>query len=82
MLVCTGAGDPFVPADDLDRALHLFEGLGYRTEVRRYENTKHGFSSPAQDFNPSPAFGYSEKAAKSAWGATLELLKDAVGVGR
>ncbi|KAL9187269.1 hypothetical protein ACHAXT_001372 [Thalassiosira profunda] len=82
VLVCTGSDDPFVPADDLDAALHLFEGLGYRTEVRRYEKTLHGFSNPAQDLHPSPAFGYSEEVAKSAWNETLEMLKSAVGVER
>ena len=75
ILVCTGKDDPFVPSTDLDAAIHMFHDLGYQqTELMEFENTRHGFTNPAQDCNPSEAFGYCHEAYTKAWSAALTLL--------
>ena len=75
VLVCTGAEDPFVSDEDLDAAKDMFEGLGYHTDVMKFPGTRHRFTNPAQDFNPSEAFAYSKDSYKKAWFAALSLLK-------
>lgn len=75
VLVCTGDDDPFVPAADLSAALGAFRGLGYHSEARTFAGTRHGFTNPAQDVNPSAAFAYDEEASAAAWAAALSLLK-------
>lgn len=73
--VCTGEDDPFVPPGDLDAATTMFGDLGYACEALRFAGTRHGFTNPAQDYNPSDAFGYDEEACEKAWSAALDLLK-------
>mmetsp|Transcript_35077 Transcript_35077/g.84666 ORF Transcript_35077/g.84666 Transcript_35077/m.84666 type:complete len:393 (-) Transcript_35077:831-2009(-) len=78
VLVCTGEDDPFVPSEDLDAAMKMFDDLGYRNSIMKFERTRHGFTNPAQDFNPSDAFAYSEDACTSAWSAALSRLKSTI----
>ena len=76
VLVCTGADDPFVSTDDLDASMTLFRHSGYQSQLLKFEKTRHGFTNPAQDYNPSDAFAYNEEAHYQAWSATLSLLKE------
>lgn len=78
VLVCNGEDDPFVPSEDLDAAMKMFDDLGYRNSIMKFERTRHGFTNPAQDFNPSDAFAYSEDACTSAWSAALSRLKSTI----
>ena len=75
VLVCTGEEDPFIPVEDLDAAMNMFNDLGYQSEMMKFERTRHGFTNPAQDCNPNEAFAYSEEACTKAWSAALSLLK-------
>ena len=36
---------------------------------------EHGFTNPAQDFNPNDAFLYNDEAYHKSWSAALELMK-------
>jgi len=74
ILVCTGEDDPFIASEDLDAAIAVFNTLGYQTNTMTFKDTKHGFTNPAQDYNPSDAFAYSEEANGKAWDAALSLL--------
>ena len=74
-MVCTGEDDPFVPSEDLDAALKMFADLGCNSKVMKFEGARHGFTNPAQDFNPSDAFAYNRDACGKAWSAALSLLK-------
>lgn len=78
VLVCTGEDDPFVPSEDLDAAMNMFNDLGYQNNMMKFEHTRHGFTNPAQDYNPSDAFAYSEEAYTKAWSAALSLLKNSI----
>lgn len=75
VLVCTGEDDPFVSSEDLDAAINIFNDLGYQVNMMKFERTRHGFTNPAQDFNPSDAFAYNEEASSRAWSAALSLLR-------
>jgi len=79
ILVCTGANDPFVHVEDLDAARDMFNDLGYNCQVMKFHETRHGFTNPAQAFNPSPAFEYNSESCKLAWAATMKLLQNKLG---
>lgn len=77
VLACTGADDPFISEEDLDAAIKMFGDLGCQSKVMKFENTRHGFTNPAQDYNPNKdAFAYNEESYDKAWSAALSLLKD------
>lgn len=77
VIICTGGDDPFVPAQDVEAATQVFQNLGYKTRVMKFEGTRHGFSNPGHDSNPNRvAFAYNEIADSESWTATLLLLKD------
>ena len=80
VLIFTGDDDPFVSAEELNAAVAVLRGSGYDCNVMRFENTRHGFTNPAQDFNPSPAFAYNEEASTQAWSATRKLLKESLSI--
>ena len=76
ILVCHGDLDPFVDkATNLKYAAETLERHGNNVRVLNLEGAKHGFSNPAQDYNPSDAFAYNDAAAKLAWSEALFLLK-------
>ncbi|KAL7468536.1 hypothetical protein ACHAXS_008773 [Conticribra weissflogii] len=79
ILVCTGTNDPFVHVEDLDAARDMFNDLGYNCRVMELDGTRHGFTNPAQQFNPSPAFEYNTESCNFAWSATLKLLQSKLG---
>lgn len=76
VLACTGADDPFISEEDLDAAIKMFGDLGCQSKVMKFENTRHGFTNPAQDYNPNKdAFAYNEESYDKAWLAALSLMK-------
>eukprot|EP00956_Cyclotella_meneghiniana_P043109 scaffold253082_cov89-Cyclotella_meneghiniana.AAC.1 len=76
VLICTGKNDPFATSNDIDKAKIMFENLGYQVTIEVYEDTKHGFTNPAQAFNTNPAFDFNETSCSSSWDSMLSLLKD------
>jgi dienelactone hydrolase len=75
VLICNGVDDPFVSKEALDNSIATFSRHGHAVEVLRLQGARHGFTNPAQDFNPNEAFAYNDDAAKTAWTAALSLLK-------
>lgn len=78
VLICNGMSDPFVRQNDINSAKLLLEKRGCDVEILNFENVKHGFTNPAQDYNTSDAFSFDENAAKVSWEATIDLLKRAL----
>lgn len=78
VLICTGKDDPFVPKEDVIAAQDMFERLGHHCTSISFEDTKHGFTNPAQRFNTNPAFDFNEDSYRSAWTAMCNVLKDAL----
>eukprot|EP00984_Skeletonema_dohrnii_P002624 scaffold913_cov137-Skeletonema_dohrnii-CCMP3373.AAC.4 len=77
VLVCTGEDDPFVGKQDLALATVMFNDIGCNCRVMEFEKTRHGFTNPAQDYNPSDAFAFNEDSYSKSWSATRNLLKEA-----
>lgn len=77
VLVCTGEDDPFVGEEDLASATTMFNDIGCNCRVMKFEKTRHGFTNPAQDYNPSDAFAYNKDSYSKSWSATRDLLKKA-----
>ena len=75
VLICTGEDDPFVGKQDIIAAKTMFSDYGYNCRVLSFQKAKHGFTNPAQDFNPSDAFAFNEDACSQSWSTTRSLLK-------
>jgi len=82
VLVCTGEDDPFVGKQDLALATAMFNDIGCNCRVMEFEKTRHGFTNPAQDYNPSDAFAFNEDSYTKSWSATRDLLKKAFKVNK
>ena len=78
LLVCNGADDPFVSTQDLEDVKETLGHYGWHVHVLNYDGAKHGFSNPAQEWNPNPAFGYNRNAADQSWQAAMRLLEKTV----
>lgn len=76
VLICNGNQDPFVPQDDIKKAKRLLESQGCEVNILNFDGVKHGFTNPAQDFNPSDAFAFNEQAAEDSWTLTIQLLRN------
>lgn len=76
VLICNGKSDPFVKDSQLEAARNTFETNGWKVELLNLDGVKHGFTNPAQDYNPSEAFAYDEGAAQTSWLKTIDLLKE------
>lgn len=75
VLVCSGKGDPYNKASDLDLAKETFEHCGWSFKLRNFENVLHNFSNPRTEYD-GEGFGYDENAAIASWDSAIELLKD------
>jgi dienelactone hydrolase len=78
ILICNGTEDPFVPESSLRNAMDTMKQHGHEVTLLELKGAKHGFTSPAQDFNSNEAFGFNREGAAEAWSSTLELLKSAM----
>ena len=75
-VVCNGNDDPFVKPEDLAKCKGIFESNGWQWKLLDHEETRHGFTNPAQDLNPNEAFAFNGEAAASSWEAVCDLLKE------
>jgi len=77
ILICNGQLDPFVDQTTvLQYAIDTLEQLGHKVRLLNLEGAKHGFSNPAQDYNPNESFRYNEGAAEAAWSEAVSHLKE------
>ena len=74
ILICNGDNDPFVTQQDLLTSIQLFQQSGYTVNLQSFQNVKHGFTNPAQQYNPNDSFTYNQEAATTSWTQTLNLL--------
>ena len=79
VLICNGVKDPFVSREMLDAAVVTLERHSCQVTLTNLEGAKHGFTNPAQDFNPNPSFGFDAKAASASWTAACNLLQSQLG---
>jgi dienelactone hydrolase len=77
ILVCNGAADTFVPAEQIDQFKKEMDAAGADYEFKSYEGAKHSFTNPQADelakkFNMPIA--YNAEADKQSWQDMLDLF--------
>jgi len=78
VLVCLGASDPVVPAEQ--RALFLEEMTRGNVDFQMLLlPAKHGFTDPDVDRYQRPALAYDETASRRSWAAMLSLFDECLG---
>jgi dienelactone hydrolase len=60
----------------VDAAMATFRRHSCLVTLLSLEGARHGFTNPAQDFNPNPSFGFNADAANKSWHAATLLLKN------
>ncbi len=77
ILVCTGADDPMIPAEQVEAFKQEMKGTDL--EVISYPGAKHGFTNPKADENRDKYdlqfLAYSPEADAKSWEAMKELFK-------
>jgi dienelactone hydrolase len=69
ILVCTGAADPLVPADQVVAFEREMTEAAVDWQVITYSGAKHAFTNPMSDALGRPGFGYQEAADRRSWAA-------------
>lgn len=77
VLVCSGAADPFVPAEQITAFCQEMSAAGIDWQVHLYGGAYHGFTSPEAGGIPFPGFGYSELADWRSWAVLRSFLGEA-----
>jgi len=78
VLICNGAQDPFIPKSDLEAAVSHISKKYEHVNVLSFDGVRHGFTNPAQDYNPSEAFAYNDAAACKSWNEALSTLQSSL----
>lgn len=76
VLVCSGASDPLVPAEQITAFSEEMSAAGIDWQVHLYGSTCHGFTSPEAGSNPRPGFGYSASADRRSWASLCLFLNE------
>ena len=80
VLVCTGADDPLVPAEQVIAFEEEMRAAGVADwQVISYGNTLHGFANPAADGSILPSALYNERSDRRSWLAMRSLFEEAFG---
>lgn len=79
ILVLTGADDPFVPAEQVERFRHEMDAAGADYRVIAYPGARHGFTNPGadrygQEFNLPLA--YNQAADAASWKAMQDFFRE------
>lgn len=79
VLVCNGADDPLVPAEQIEAFKNEMDNAGVKYEFKNYPGAVHSFTNPVADefgkkFNMPLA--YNENADKESWTELQKVLKD------
>eukprot|EP00521_Asterionellopsis_glacialis_P009783 CAMPEP_0195290062 /NCGR_PEP_ID=MMETSP0707-20130614/6077_1 /TAXON_ID=33640 /ORGANISM="Asterionellopsis glacialis, Strain CCMP134" /LENGTH=359 /DNA_ID=CAMNT_0040350133 /DNA_START=204 /DNA_END=1283 /DNA_ORIENTATION=- len=78
VLICNGAQDSFIPKSDLEAAVSDISKKYEYVNVLSFDGVRHGFTNPAQDYNPSEAFAYNDGAANKSWNEALSILQSSL----
>ena len=79
ILVMTGADDPMIGADLVDKFRQEMTAAGAKFEVISYPGAKHSFTNPDADKAGMAAVAYNAAADKSSWEALLKMLGEVFG---
>jgi dienelactone hydrolase len=76
ILICHGADDPYVPAQDVVDLQKELKAANADWEMIYYANSVHAFTDPEAGNDNSKGAAYNEKAAKRSWEHLLVFLKE------
>lgn len=76
ILVCHGAADPFVKAEQIQEFKKVLADAGADWQFISYGGAKHSFSSKEADSRGIPALAYNEAADKRSWAAMLGFFDE------
>lgn len=76
VLVLTGAADPMIPADAVERFRSEMTAAGARFEIVSYPGVKHSFTNPAADAAGMEGLAYDAEADRMSWEAMLALFRE------
>jgi dienelactone hydrolase len=79
ILVCTGADDPHVPADQRAAFEAEMTAAGADWRINLYGGAQHGFTDAAVDPVKWPGAAYHASADERSWRAMLDLFDEALG---
>jgi dienelactone hydrolase len=80
VLVCIGAADPIIPAEqraDFEKEMTA-AGIDWRLQL--YGGVGHSFTNPAIDARNLKGFRYHEATDRRSWNAMIELFNEVFGV--
>jgi dienelactone hydrolase len=76
MLVCNGAADTFVSAEQIASFMKVATDAGADWALIQYAGAKHGFTNPDAGKSGIGALAYDEKADRRSWQAMLDFLAE------
>jgi dienelactone hydrolase len=76
ILVCLGAADPFIPAEQVATFQKNAADAGADWQLVSYAGAKHSFTNPGAGSYGLPALAYDEKADKRSWALLLDFLAE------
>jgi len=76
ILVCHGAADDFIPAEQIQTFQKNLAAAGADWEFIAYAGAKHSFTNPDADKHGMPALSYNAKADKRSWATALDFLAE------
>ena len=76
LLLCHGADDPIVTADQRDAFLARMSAAGVDWQLQLYGGVGHSFTNPAIDAWKIPGFAYDAVADRLSWAAMLDLFDE------
>lgn len=79
ILVCHGAADPFVPAEQVKGFEDEMKNSGADYKIISYEGAVHSFTNPKSGNDPSRGAAYDEAADKKSWEDMKEFFKEILG---
>jgi dienelactone hydrolase len=79
VLVCHGADDPFVAANDIEAFKQELNDAGVDWQMIYYSGAVHSFSQPMAGNDNSRGAAYNEKADQRSWQAMRSFLDELFG---
>ena len=76
ILVCNGADDPFVPADQVKGLIDELTKAGADWQLINYGGTVHSFTNPDADSLGNPALKYNKLSDERSWKALTNFFEE------
>lgn len=80
VLVCIGADDPVIPADQRLAFEREMTAAKVDWRLNLYGGTGHSFTNPEADAWGMPGFAYNADSDRRSWAAMLDLFGETIGV--